>query len=58
MVAEYDDNSGCWNGRYRILNDDGVVAYESFVKPLSNQDEANEAAKIAARAWIDCESLK
>ncbi|MGH8685349.1 MAG: hypothetical protein ACREUM_08380 [Nitrosospira sp.] len=51
--AECDDNSGVWNGRYRILDDKGMVAYESFVEPLSDQEEANEAAKKKAHEWVD-----
>jgi hypothetical protein len=52
-AAECDDNSGVWNGRYRILDDNGVVAYESFVDPLTNKEEANEAAKKKAHEWVD-----
>ena len=53
--AECDDNSGVWNGRYRILDDKGMVAYESFVEPLSDQEEANEAAKKKAHEWVDAQ---
>jgi hypothetical protein len=52
-AAEYDDTSSLWNGRYRILDDQGIVVYESFVEPLSDQGQANEAANAAARDWID-----
>jgi hypothetical protein len=52
-AAERDDSTGLWNGRYRILDDKGVVVYESFVEPLHDQGKADEAAAMAARAWID-----
>jgi hypothetical protein len=51
--SECDDSTGLWNGRYRILDDKGVVVYESFVEPLHDQKKAHEAADIAAREWID-----
>ncbi|BCT68937.1 MULTISPECIES: hypothetical protein [Nitrosospira] len=51
--ADHDDTTGLWNGRYRILDDKGIVVYESFVEPLSDQDQAGEAAGVEARAWID-----
>ena len=51
--ADHDDITGLWNGRYRILDDKGIVVYESFVEPLSDQDQAGEAANVEARAWID-----
>jgi hypothetical protein len=53
--AECDDQSGMWNGRYRILDDKGIVAYESFVKPCSDQKEAVEAAKKSGYQWIDAQ---
>ena len=31
--AERDDTTGLWNGRYRILDQKGTVAYESFAEP-------------------------
>ena len=52
-AAEHDDTSDLWNGRYRILDDQGIVVYESFVEPLSDQDQASDAANVAARVWID-----
>ncbi|SDA21751.1 hypothetical protein SAMN05216315_1175 [Nitrosospira sp. Nsp18] len=51
--ADHDDTTGLWNGRYRILDDKGIVVYESFVEPLPDQDQAGEAANVEARAWID-----
>lgn len=51
--VDHDDTTGLWNGRYRILSDKGIVVYESFVEPVSDQDQAGEAASVAARAWID-----
>jgi hypothetical protein len=51
--AECDDTSGTWNGRYRILDDQGMVVYESFVEPRSDQAEAHEAAKKKAHEWVD-----
>lgn len=52
-ASEWDDASGLWNGRYRVLDDKGMVVYESFVKPLHNEEEAYQAANAEARAWID-----
>ncbi len=52
-APERDDPSGLWNGRYRIMDDEGIVVYESFVEPLRDEDKAYEAANAAARAWID-----
>jgi hypothetical protein len=52
-ASERDDASGLWNGRYRIMDDEGIVVYESFVEPLHDEDKAYEAANVAARAWID-----
>ena len=52
-ASEHDDSTGLWNGRYRILDDKGIVIYESFVKPLHDEDKAYEAANVEARAWID-----
>jgi hypothetical protein len=51
--ADHDDTTSQWNGRYRILDDKGIVVYESFVEPLPDQDQAGEAANVEARAWID-----
>lgn len=51
--SERDDATGMWNGRYRILDNKGMVVYESFVKPLQDQNKAHEAADMEARAWID-----
>lgn len=53
VAAEYEDKSGMWNGRYRILDEKKVVVYESFVKPCADQEKASEAAKKAAHVWID-----
>jgi hypothetical protein len=52
-ASERDDSTGLWNGRYRILDDKGVVVYESFVEPLRDQNKADEVANVEARAWID-----
>ena len=51
--SEQDNTTGLWNGRYRILDDKGIVVYETFVEPLHDPDEAKTAANAAARAWID-----
>jgi hypothetical protein len=50
--AERDDTTGLWNGRYRILDDKGVVAYESFAEPSDDKHSAHEAASAKARAWV------
>jgi hypothetical protein len=52
-ASELDDGTNLWNGRYRILDDNGMVVYESFVEPLQDQKKAHEAADVEARAWID-----
>jgi len=52
-ASELDDSTNLWNGRYRILDDKGIVIYESFVEPLQDQKKAHEAADVEARAWID-----
>ena len=51
--SERDDPTGLWNGRYRILDEKGMVVYESFVEPMQGENEAQEAADVEARAWID-----
>ncbi len=51
--SERDDATGLWDGRYRILDDKGIVVYETLVKPLHEEDKAREAANLEARAWID-----
>ncbi|MBA4141808.1 MAG: hypothetical protein H0X43_02140 [Nitrosospira sp.] len=50
---EQDNVTGLWNGRYRILDDKEIVAYESFAEPVHDENEAHEAANVEARAWID-----
>jgi hypothetical protein len=52
-ASERDDASGLWNGRYRIMDDKGMVVYESFVEPSHDEDKAYEAANVEARAWVD-----
>ncbi|SDA27141.1 hypothetical protein SAMN05216315_13224 [Nitrosospira sp. Nsp18] len=56
--AEHDDTTGLWNGRYRILDSDGIVAYESFATGLDEESKAQEAANTEARAWIDGDTAK
>jgi hypothetical protein len=56
--AEHDDTTGLWNGRYRILDSDGVVAYESFATPVEEESKALEAADIEAKAWIDSDTAR
>jgi hypothetical protein len=51
--ADCDDSTGLWNGRYRILDEKGIVVYESFVDPGPGQEAAEEAAKRKAREWVD-----
>ncbi len=51
--AEQDDTTGDWNGRYRIMNDEGVVVYESFSDVAATEDEAVSDAEDAAYAWVD-----
>jgi hypothetical protein len=51
--ADCDDSSKLWNGRYRILDEKGIVVYESFVDPRPDQEAAEEAAKQKAREWVD-----
>lgn len=56
--AEHDDITGLWNGRYRILDNDGIVVYESFATASNEESEAQEAANTEARAWIDGDTAK
>lgn len=51
--SEQDSTTGLWNGRYRILDQKGTVAYESFVEPLDDENKAQEAASAKAREWVD-----
>lgn len=55
--AECDDVSNLWNGRYRIQDEKGIVVYESFTEPSSNQTEANNSAKKSACEWVDAQYL-
>jgi hypothetical protein len=56
--AEHDDTTGLWNGRYRILDNEGIVVYESFATPVDEESKALEAADTEARAWIDSDTAK
>lgn len=51
--AELDSVSKKWNGRYRIINEEGAVVLESFVDPVDNETQAQSNAEIAAKSWID-----
>ncbi|SFW30421.1 hypothetical protein [Nitrosovibrio sp. Nv17] len=54
MVSlEHDDTVNLWNGRYRILDRENVVVYESFSPPVADEAEARSAAHAEARAWVD-----
>lgn len=54
-IEECDDYSGRWNGRYRIIDSKGAVAYESFTEPYSDREEAYEVAKKSAYEWINAQ---
>ena len=56
--AEQDDTTGLWNGRYRILDNEGIVVYESFATPVDEESKALEAADTEARAWIDSDTAE
>jgi hypothetical protein len=56
--AEHDDGSDLWNGRYRILDSSGIVAYESFTTAFKEESKAQEGANKEARAWIDSDATK
>jgi hypothetical protein len=56
--AEQDEVTRLWNGRYRILDNDGMVAYESFTTSVNDEAEAQKMADTEARAWIDNEPEK
>jgi hypothetical protein len=56
--AEQDGVTHLWNGRYRILDNDGMVAYESFTTSVNDEAEAQKMADTEARAWIDNEPEK
>ena len=51
--AEQDGIDRLWNGRYRILDMEGRVTFESFVPPLDDESDALETAHVEAQAWID-----
>lgn len=51
--AELDSASNKWNGRYRIINEEGIVVLESFVDPMDNETQAQSNAETAAKSWID-----
>ncbi|MEP6604873.1 MAG: hypothetical protein ABJA60_02005 [Nitrosospira sp.] len=57
-TAEHDDSTHLWNGRYRILDSNGIVAYESFTTSLNDEGMAQEAANEEARAWIDSDKAQ
>ena len=54
--AERDNVDGLWNGRYRILDMEGKVAFESFVPPLNDESDALETAYVEAQAWINSDT--
>lgn len=58
ISVEHDDATNLWNGRYRILDSNGIVAYESFSTGLNEENKAHEAADVEARAWIDSDTAK
>ena len=43
--AEYDDSLNLWNGRYRILDQDGIVVYESFTTPLDEERDRTRGSR-------------
>lgn len=51
--AAKDRVDGLWNGRYRIVDMEGKIAFESFVPPLDDEADTLEAAHVEAQAWID-----
>lgn len=53
ISGELDSVSGDWNGRYRILDEEGIVVYESFSDAAGSEEEALADAEEAAYAWID-----
>ncbi len=53
ISSELDPTTNQWNGRYRIMNDEGVVVYESFVDPNKDESAASNNAEKEAKAWID-----
>ncbi len=58
ISSEHDDILNLWNGRYRILDKNGIVVYESFSTALNEETKAQEAANVEARAWIDSDTAK
>ena len=54
--AEQDGIDRLWNGRYRILDMEGRVAFESFVPPLDDESDALETAHVEAQAWINSDT--
>jgi len=53
VSGELDSVSGDWNGRYRIMDEEGIVVYESFSDAAGSEEEALADAEEAAYAWID-----
>ncbi|MCE7915314.1 MAG: hypothetical protein DYH15_11715 [Nitrosomonas sp. PRO4] len=53
VSGELDNVSGDWNGRYRIVDREGIVVYESFSDAAGSEEEALADAEAAAYNWID-----
>ena len=56
VSAGKDEVDGFWNGRYRILDLERRIIFESFVPPLDDESDALETAHVEAQAWIDGET--
>ena len=57
-VREYNDTTALLNGRYRVLDSDGVVIYESFATPVEEESKALGAGDTEGGAWIDSDTAE
>lgn len=51
--VDTDGASKLWNGRFRIMDGDGIVVYETLTDPTSSQEQAKTEATKRARQWVD-----
>jgi hypothetical protein len=56
--AEPDNTTCLWNGRYKTLDHEGIVVYESFSTSLDEESKVQKAAHTKAKAWIDSDIAK
>jgi osmotically-inducible protein OsmY len=54
--AEQGDTAGLWNGRYRILDNEGIVVYESFATPLDEKSKGARACPCRGPSMDRCDT--